>query len=102
MDAARLEGEHRPDACLFPLRPGIRGALAGHCNPLQRGGGGREDTSEQEEKKLKPDPISANKDQGYVRSTEAIIPLPKNKGDKMTVKDMVTKSSDGQMRGLVL
>lgn len=69
-----------------PLRAGVKGALAGHCNPLQRGGGrrgwvGREDTSEQDEKKLKPDPISANKDRGYVRSMEAIIPLPKNKGD---------------------
>lgn len=54
------------------------------------------------QKKFKPDPAPAHKAQGYVRATGAIIGLPKNKRDKMTVEDTVTKSSIGQIAGPVL
>lgn len=48
-------------------------------------------------KKVKPDPVPADKARGYVRGLGAIIALPKNKRGKMTVEDTVTKSSSGQI-----
>lgn len=63
---------------------------------------GWKDSSEQNEKKLKPDPVPANKGQENARGMEAIIALPKNKRDKMTVEDTITKSFAGQIEGPVL
>lgn len=99
---------HQAEAAVFPVRPGIRRALAGRCYPLlftnnmRRRGEGGKTVEHGGGEKLKPDPVPAHKAQGYVRGMGAIIALPKNKRGKMTVEDTVTKSSTGQIGGPAL